>query len=219
MIELGLIVGIDVVGLVLALLMWRGVSVRDAGPTALRRLGSALERAARAFLWQEYRLIGIATFALLVPTVASSAAVAVGASTLSRLTVAFWCAAGLCLGALGSTVAGYVGTVMAVRGSVRTAAAAGSSIDAALGVAMRAAGCASLLGETLSGLLVLSVFGLLFAIQGGFALPSEQALPLARQVVRILPGSGPRSDGERARDATRRRRVSRRGRCWRRSSR
>ena len=188
MTELGLIVGIDVVGLMLALLMWRGVSVRDAGPAALRRLGSALERAARAFLWQEYRLIGIATFALLVPTVASSAAIAVGASTLSRLTVAFWCAAGLCLGALGSTVAGYVGTVMAVRGSVRTAAAAGSSIDAALGVAMRAAGCASLLGETLSGLLVLSVFGLLFAIQGGFALPSEQALPLARQVVRILPG-------------------------------
>ncbi len=65
-IELGLDVGIDVVGLVLALLMWRGVSVRDAGPPALRRLGSALERAARAFLWQEFRLIGAATFALVV---------------------------------------------------------------------------------------------------------------------------------------------------------
>ncbi|MEI9951210.1 MAG: sodium/proton-translocating pyrophosphatase [Pseudomonadota bacterium] len=188
MIELGLIVGIDVVGLVLALLMWRGVSLRDAGPAALRRLGSALERAARAFLWQEYRLIGIVTLALLVPTLVMSATVEVGSGVGGRLAVAFWGAAGLCLGALGSTLAGYVGTVMAARGSVRAAAAAGASVDAALGVAMRAAGSASLISETLSGLMVLALFGLLFAIQGGFALPSEQALPLARHVVRLLPG-------------------------------
>ena len=188
MIELGLVVGIDVVGLMLALLMWRGVSVRDAGPAALRRLGSALERAARAFLWQEYRLIGIAALALLLPLVVSSATLDLGTGPVSRLSVAFWGAAGLCVGALGSTIAGYVSTVVAVRGSVRAAAASQASIDAALGVAMRAAGSASLISETLSGLLVASLFGLLFAIQGGFALPSEQALPLARHVVLLLPG-------------------------------
>jgi K(+)-stimulated pyrophosphate-energized sodium pump len=187
-IELGLVVGIDVVGLVLALLMWRGVSVRDAGPPALRRLGGALERAARAFLWQEYRLVGIATFALLVPTVVLSASLDVATGPVSRLAVAFWGATALCLGALGSTLAGYTGTVMAVRGSVRAAAAAGASVDAALGVAMRAAGSASLISETLSGLMVLSLFGLLFAIQGGFALPGVQALPLTRHVVLLLPG-------------------------------
>src|ERR1041384_8273323 len=133
--------------------MWRGVSVRDAGPAALRRLGSAIERAARAFLWQEYRLIGIAGFALLPPPVISSATLDVGAGPVGRLGVAFWGAAGVCLGALGSTIAGYVSTVLAVRGSVRAAAAAHTSVDAALSVAMRAAGAASLLGETLSGLL------------------------------------------------------------------
>jgi K(+)-stimulated pyrophosphate-energized sodium pump len=189
-IELGLVVGIDVVGLMLALLMWRGVSVRDAGPAPLRRLGSALERAARAFLWQEYRLIGIAALALLVPLVLSSATLDVGAGPLSRSSVAFWGAAGLCVGALGSTIAGYVSTVFAVRGSVRAAAASNASIDAALVVAMRAAGSASLISETLSGLLVACLFVLLFAIQGGFALPSEQALPLARHVVLLLPGFG-----------------------------
>ena len=73
MTELGLIVGIDVVGLLLALLMWRGVSVRDAGPAPIRRLGSALERAARAFLWQQFRLIGISTLLLVALAVASSA--------------------------------------------------------------------------------------------------------------------------------------------------
>jgi len=167
--------------------MWRGVSVRDAGPTALRRLGSALERAARAFLWQEYRLIGIAIFALLVPTVITSATVDVGAGPVSRMGVAFWGGAGLCLGALGGTLAGYVGTVLAVRGSVRAAAASANSIDGALGAAMRAAGAVTLLGESLSSALIAALFGLLFAIQGGFALPSEQALPLLRHVVLVLP--------------------------------
>ena len=66
MTELGLIVGIDVVGLVLALLLWRQVAVRDAGPLAIRRLGSALERAARAFLWLEFRLIAATTLVLVL---------------------------------------------------------------------------------------------------------------------------------------------------------
>ena len=150
MIELGLVVGIDVVGLLLALLMWRGVSVRDAGPAPLRRLGSALERAARAFLWQEYRLIGIAIGALLLPTVVVGATMDIGAGPVSRLAVAFWGAAGVCLGAPAGTVTGFVATVLALRGSVRAAAATSEGVDAALSIAMRAAGAASLLGETLS---------------------------------------------------------------------
>ncbi|HET7540152.1 MAG TPA: sodium/proton-translocating pyrophosphatase [Polyangiaceae bacterium] len=188
MIELGLVVGIDVVGLLLALLMWRGVSVRDAGPATLRRLGSALERAARAFLWQEYRLIGIAIGVLLVPLVVVAATVDVAAGPASRLAVAFWGAAGVCLGALAGTLSGFFATVLAVRGSVRSTAAASAGVDAALGIAMRAGGAASLLAETLSGLLVAALFGLLFAIQGGFTLPAEQALGLARHVVLLLPG-------------------------------
>ena len=187
MTELGLIVGIDVVGLMLALLMWRGVSVRDPGPASLRRLGSALERAARAFLWRECRLIGIAILPLLALTVVSGLVFGVRTGPVNHLASAFWSAAGLCLGALGATAAGYGGTVLAVRASVRAAAAAGASVDAALGVALRGAGCVSLIGETVSGLLLASLFGLVFAIQGGFALPGEQILPLASQVVRLLP--------------------------------
>jgi K(+)-stimulated pyrophosphate-energized sodium pump len=186
--ELGLIVGIDVVGLMLALLMWRGVSVRDAGPPAIRRLGSALERAARAFLWREFRLIGAATLVLVVLAVALSSSLGASSASLTRLEVGFWTAAGLCLGAFGATVSGYMSTLLAVRGSARAAAAAGTSVDAALSVAMRAAGAASLLSETLSGLCVAALFGLLFAIKGGFALPAELSLPLACRVVLLLPG-------------------------------
>ncbi|MEO7037054.1 MAG: sodium/proton-translocating pyrophosphatase [Polyangiaceae bacterium] len=187
MTEFGLIVGIDVVGLLLALLMWRGVSVRDAGPASIRRLGSALERAARAFLWQEFRLIGISTLVLVVLAVASSTFLGGDSASVTRLETAFWTAAGLCLGAFGATVCGYGSTLLAVRGSARAAAAASGSVDAALSVGMRAAGSAGLLSETLSGLCVVSLFGLLYAIKGGFALPSEQSLPLAGRVVALLP--------------------------------
>jgi K(+)-stimulated pyrophosphate-energized sodium pump len=186
--ELGLIVGIDVVGLLLALLMWRGASVRDAGPPAIRRLGNAVERAARAFHWQQFRLIGISTFILAALAVALSAAAAGGnLSAVSRMETAFWSAAGLCLGAFGAAFAGYVSTLLAARGSASTAAAATTSVDAALGVAMRAAGSAGLFSETLSGLCVVSLFGLLYAIKGGFALPSGLSAPLAAQVVALLP--------------------------------
>ena len=187
MTELGLIVGIDVVGLMLALLMWRGVSVRDAGPSSIRRLGSALERAARAFLWQAFRLIAISTLILGAIAVALSTSLGAASATLSRLEIGFWTAAGLCLGALGAAACGYLSTLLAVRGSARTAAASASSVDAALAVAMRAAGSAALLGETLSGLCVASLFGLLYAIKGGFAHPAELALPVALQAVRVLP--------------------------------
>jgi K(+)-stimulated pyrophosphate-energized sodium pump len=185
--ELGLIVGIDVVGLMLALLLWRQVAVRDAGPPAIRRLGSALERAARAFLWQELRLIAATTFVLVVLAAVVGGAFGRAQGSFSRLEGAFWLIAGLCLGACGAGLSGHVATVLAVRGSVRTAAAAGSSVDAALGVAMRAAGSAGLFGETLSTLGVGSLFGLIYAIKGGFAAPSAQALLLAAHAVLLLP--------------------------------
>ena len=171
----------------LALLMWRGVSVRDAGPVAIRRLGSALERAARAFLWQEFRLVALAVLALLVLVVSLSATIEVGGSSVTRLAAAFWSAVGLGLGALGAALSGYAGALFAARGSVRTAAAASNSVDSALTVAMRSAGAAGLFGEALSGLSVAALFSMLFAIQGGFALPALQALPLASRVVWLLP--------------------------------
>ncbi len=185
--ELGLIVGIDVVGLVLALLLWRDVSVRDAGPPAVRRLGSALERAVRAFLWQEYRLIALATLSLVVLASVAGSTLADGSEGFSRLEGVFWVAAGLCLGAFGASLSGHVATVLGVRASARVTAATATSLNRALGVAVRATGAATLFGETLSVLGSGGLFGLLYAIKGGFASPAAQALPLAAHAVALLP--------------------------------
>ncbi len=187
MTELGLVVGIDVVGLMLALIMWRGVSARDAGPAAVRRLSGALERAARAFLDQGLRSLGASTAILLATAVALSTSPRAASATVTRLEAGFWTGAGLALGALGATLCSYVSSLLAVRASARAAVASGSSVDASLSVAMRASGAAALFGDALSSLCVAGLFGLLYAVKGGFAGPNERALPLATEVVGLLP--------------------------------
>ncbi len=187
MTELGLIVGIDVVGLMLALLMWRGVSARDPGPATIRRLSGALERAARAFLNQGLRSLAASSALLLAIAVALSTSPRAASTAVTRPEAAFWTGAGLCLGALGGAICNYVSSLVAARGSARTAVASGSSVDAALSVGMRAAGSAALLGEALSSLSVVGLFAFIYAIKGGFSRPSEQALPLAAEVVSLLP--------------------------------
>jgi len=185
--ELGLVVGIDVIGLMLALLMWRQVTVREAGAAPIRRLASAIERAGRAFLWQEFRLVAISSLVLLVAA-ALLAGYGAQPGALTRLETVFWSTAGLAAGVAGACATAYIGTILAVRGSAKTAAAAGSSVDGALSTAMRAAGAAALVGETLSVLGIAALFGLAFAVKGGFAAATEQALPLAAQVALLLPG-------------------------------
>lgn len=186
MTELGLIVGIDVVGLVLALLMWRWVSVRDAGPVVMRRLGGALERATRAFLWRQYRSVALFGAVLVVLSLVLSARAEL-VSPVSRWGQAFGVALGLCLGALGAALSGYVSAVLSVRASVRTAAAAAHGVDAALRVAMRASGSAALFSEALSGISVTTLFALAFAVEGGFKSSLTETLPLVKQLVLLLP--------------------------------
>ncbi|HEX3775668.1 MAG TPA: sodium/proton-translocating pyrophosphatase [Polyangiaceae bacterium] len=186
MTELGLIVGIDAVGLALALLMWRELSVREAPVPAIRRLGSALERAARAFLWQELRLVAAVTLPL-AALAGAGGAVAAAQSPVGNLESAFWLASGLGLGAICATISAYAATILAIRGAVRAAGAAAQSLDGALSVAMRAAGTAALFGETLSVLGLGGLFAVIFAIKGGFALAAEQSAPLAVRVASLLP--------------------------------
>ena len=55
--EFWLILAINVAGLTFSLILARWLTARDAGAAEIRRLGSAIERAAKSFLAREYRLI------------------------------------------------------------------------------------------------------------------------------------------------------------------
>jgi K(+)-stimulated pyrophosphate-energized sodium pump len=185
--ELGLIVGIDAAALAFAALLWRLVSLHDSGPLGMRRLGAALERAARALLFREYGLVAVATALTALAVVALRGGLSGYPSAVTGLEAGFWTVSGLLLGALFTTFAARAAAIVTLRGSVRAAAGAQMSLDRSLTIAMRSAGTASLLGETLSLLGFVGLFGAAYAIKGGFALPPEQARPLAAQVVGLLP--------------------------------
>jgi K(+)-stimulated pyrophosphate-energized sodium pump len=186
--ELGLILGIDIGGLLFALALARWLGARDAGGSVLRRLGAALERAASGFLWREFRTIGALALALAALTAAAFGFFAKGPRQLTALESGVWSAIGVLLGAALCSVAAYAAVSLAVRAGTRCAITAQSSLDRALCLAVRAGGAAGLLAETLSALGALSLFGLLYAIKGGFALPADRAIPLALEVAAVLPG-------------------------------
>jgi Na+/H+-translocating membrane pyrophosphatase len=187
-IEFGLILGIDIAGLAFALLLGRSLGLGDAGSPAMRRLAGAIERAARAFLWREYRLVAVAAGVLVVGAIALNTATGPRPGALPRLENAFWTVVGVIAGAALASLTAHVATLFSLRSSVRAAAAANISMDKCLSGAMRASGAGSLVGETLSALGVASLFGAVYAVKGGFALPQAQSLELLARVVWLLPG-------------------------------
>lgn len=186
--ELGLILGIDLAGLLFALALSRWLTARDAGGAPARRLGSALERAARSFLWREFRVVALVAIAVAIVAAVAFGLLRSAGLRLSPAECAFWTAAGVALGAVLACVSARAAVGLSLRASVRCAAAAHSSTDRALGLAIRAGGAAGLVAETASALAATALFGLIYAIEGGFALPLDQAVPLALEVACVLPG-------------------------------
>jgi K(+)-stimulated pyrophosphate-energized sodium pump len=184
---LGLIVVLYSSGLLFALGLASSILRRESGVGELQRLGSALGRAADGFVAQEVRLIALAT-AVLGPLVFTLHAVVLkhGAG-LGGLESAFWATVGLCIGAGATCVVARIGAKVAVNATVRSLGAAQRSLDRALGVGIRAGGAVALLVESLSALGILLVFGLLFAIKGGFGLGDAQQADLALAIAMLLP--------------------------------
>src|SRR5262249_8592881 len=106
---------------------------------------------------------------------------------LSGLEAGFWTVSGVLLGAALTALSARIAAIVTLRGSVRCAAGGQLSLDRSLTIAMRAAGTASLAGESFDPLGLRGLFTAACALKGGFALPAEQARPLALQVVRLLP--------------------------------
>jgi K(+)-stimulated pyrophosphate-energized sodium pump len=153
----------SVVSAVLALLVGfvlrRSVLAADQGTAEMQRIAEAIQEGARAYLRRQFRTIGI----ILIPVAAlvffSSTAVLRpdGTQALSFAQSGVFRTLAFLLGCLLSGLTGFVGMGLAVRGNVRTAAAARrGSLAEALQVAFRSGGVAGmftvglgLLGATL----------------------------------------------------------------------
>ena len=115
-------------GLLFAALFFRDMLRQDAGTEPMQRIGGHVHKGAMAYLGQQYRVMLLVFLGL----AALFALLAYGFGLQSR-----WLPVTFLAGGLFSAVAGYVGMQTATRASVRTAAAARSSLPGALRIAFR----------------------------------------------------------------------------------
>ncbi len=138
----------------LYLAMW--VFKLNAGNAKMQEIAKAIQEGAAAYMNRQYRTVGMVAAALFV--------LLWGAGAISEK-FGMLTAIGFLVGAGASSLAGYVGMIIAVRANVRTAQAAHDGMNAALTVAFR--------GGAVTGLLLIGL-GLL-AITGFYTLASQFA--------------------------------------------
>jgi K(+)-stimulated pyrophosphate-energized sodium pump len=170
---LPIVLGISVLSLVVAALLARHVLAADTGTPEMRTISDAIREGAEAFLSRQYRTIAtlsiVAAAAIFgfyyvnrdVRNIAQ-----MGLGTFWKVTLSFL------IGALCSAIAGYVGMFVSIRANIRTAAAAMTSLNRALRIALR--------GGAVSGLTVVAMsllgVGGLFYLFGG--MQDYQHVPL-----------------------------------------
>lgn len=174
-------------GLVFALLLAQWLGKGHPLGAELHRLGGAITRAADAFLAQEFRVVALAVGVLAPVAFALYSTLLSPGAGLGGLETGFWAAVALALGAANACLVARVATRLALRASHHSLPAASHSVDRALVVSMRAGGAVGLFVETVSFIAISLVFGLLFAMKGGFRLAPAEAIALGRAVALLLP--------------------------------
>ena len=153
--ELTLIFGISILGLLFALYLVRNVLKRDTGNEKMQEISNAIKTGAEAFLRRQNRTIAylaVALAALIYILYAFVRAHNVN-DPASTANLALWTTLSFVLGAACSVAAGYMGMWVAIRSNIRTAAGATKSMNSALQTALRGGAvsgffvvCMSLLG-------------------------------------------------------------------------
>jgi K(+)-stimulated pyrophosphate-energized sodium pump len=153
-----------IVAIGIGFVLMRGVLAADQGTVKMKEIAAAIQEGALAYLRRQFKTIAVITVPLAIIVFATStevlkpdgeAALTFFSSGMSR-TLAFLA------GALMSGLTGFIGMSLAVRGNVRTAAAArAGSLAAALKVAFRSGGVAGMFTVGL-GLLGATIIILIF---------------------------------------------------------
>ena len=177
MTELGLILGISILGLAFAGYLTRWVLARDTGTQAMRDVSDAIKAGAEAFLRRQNKTIATMAAALACIIFIIYGFVRQHESfdpTDTALELAFWTTLSFVLGAICSVLAGYIGMWVSIRTNVRAAAGARTSLNDALQVALRGGAVSGLFVVAMSLLGVAGLFGIIFAVKGGFANPGPR---------------------------------------------
>ena len=184
---LALILGCSVGALIFAVGLARWVLSRSTGTPEMRVISDAIQEGAEAYLARQYKTI--AALAVLV-----ALALAVGYGLLrpslatdpvgDRTVFAFFITVSFLLGALSSGIAGFMGMWVSIRSNIRVAAAATSSLNAALQTALRGGAVSGLFTVAMS---LLGVGGL-FALLSSFAPAGVDAATWATKIPFLIVG-------------------------------
>ncbi|MEA2452348.1 MAG: K(+)-stimulated pyrophosphate-energized sodium pump, partial [Actinomycetota bacterium] len=144
--------------------LMRGVLAADQGTAKMQEIAGAIQEGALAYLRRQFKTIGLILIPLTIVVFATSTAVLKpdGVEALSFAQSGIFRTLAFLAGCLMSGLTGFIGMGLAVRGNVRTAAAAKSgSLPAALKVAFRTGGVAGMFTVGL-GLLGATIIILIF---------------------------------------------------------
>jgi K(+)-stimulated pyrophosphate-energized sodium pump len=136
-----------VIAILVGVVLSRGVVRADAGSEKMKEIAGAIQEGAMAYLKRQFRTIALIVIPLGIVVFVTSTAVlrSDGTEALGYLSSGASRTGAFLLGCLMSGLTGFTGMSLAVRGNVRTAAAARSgSLTAALKVAFRTGGVAGM---------------------------------------------------------------------------
>jgi K(+)-stimulated pyrophosphate-energized sodium pump len=143
------IIACGIIGIATGLFLVRGVMAADPGSVKMRDIARAIQEGAEAFLKRQARtiLIIVVPLAVLIFFTATKVVRPDGSIAMSFTQNGIWRAVCFLLGACFSGLTGFIGMSIAVRGNVRTAAAAvaGKGMPGALRVAFRTGAVTGLL--------------------------------------------------------------------------
>ncbi len=161
---LGFSAAVAVIALILGFILMRGVLAKDPGTAEMQEIAGAIQEGASAYLRRQFRTIAMIVVPLAIVVFITSTKIlnTGGAVALSYAQSGIFRTIAFVVGCVFSGTIGFCGMWLAVRGNVRTAAAAKeSNFGAALQVAFRTGGVAGLLTAGL-GLLGATVIIMIF---------------------------------------------------------
>ncbi len=158
-----LVLVITFLGLGFALWLARWVLAKDTGSEPMRRISDAIKEGAEAFLGRQNRTILLLSGVLAIVLFVGYGLIRVHrefdpVSTATQL--ALWITLSFVFGACCSVIAGYVGMWVSIRANIRTAAAALTSLNAALQTSIRAGAVSGMVVVAMSLLGVAGLFAL-----------------------------------------------------------
>jgi len=160
--ELTLILGISVLGLLFAFYLIRNVLGRDSGTPQMQEISNAIKLGAEAFLRRQNRTIAYLAIALaaLIYILYAFVRTPTEHDPAGPGALALWTTISFALGAACSVAAGYMGMWVAIRANIRTAAGATRNMNSALQAALRGGAVSGFFVVAMSLLGVAGLFGI-----------------------------------------------------------